>query len=54
VLSVTGVFRGAASVPFSGILFSTFFGGHDTSWGPSKDEDAYFTDFAVSTAYIGR
>ena len=54
VLSVTGVFRGAASVPFSGILFSTFFGGHDTSWGPSKDEYAYFADFGLSTTYIGR
>ncbi len=54
VLSTTGALGGAASVPFSGIMFSTFFGGHDTTWGPSKDENAYFADFAVSTSYIGK
>jgi hypothetical protein len=60
VLSASGVLGGAVKgagaaggVPFSGVLFSTFFGGHDTSWGPSKDEAAYFADFAVSTAPIG-
>jgi hypothetical protein len=53
VLSAAGALGGAASVPFAGIMFSTFFGGHDTSWGPSKDEFAYFADFAVSTSYIG-
>jgi hypothetical protein len=34
-------------------MFSTFFGGHDTSWGPSQSEFAYFADFAVGTRYIG-
>jgi hypothetical protein len=52
VLSSTGALGGAASVAFSGLMFSTFFGGHDTSWGPSKDEYADFADFAVSTGYI--
>ena len=54
VLSAPGSLSGAAGIPFSGIMFSTFFGGHDTSWGPAQDENAYFADFAVSTRYIGR
>src|SRR5260370_34723859 len=53
VMSRPGVLGGVTSVPFSGILFSTFFGGDDTSWGPSKTEHAYFAAFAVSTPYVG-
>jgi hypothetical protein len=52
VLFAPGALGGALGVPFSGVLFSTFFGGHDTSWGPAKTESAYFADFAVSTSYI--
>jgi hypothetical protein len=54
VLSAHGALGGAPNVPFSGIMFSTLFGGHDTTWGPSKDEYANFDDFAVSTSYSGR
>jgi hypothetical protein len=53
VLSDPGALGGAARIPFSGVFFSTFFGGHDASWGPRKNEYAYFADFAVSTSYIG-
>ena len=53
VLSATGVLSGASGIPFSGVLFSTFFGGHDTSWGPSVNEHAYFADFAVGTSPVG-
>jgi hypothetical protein len=53
VLSATGALGDVSGIPFSGIFFSTFFGGHDTSWGPSKAEYAYFADFAVSTGYVG-
>jgi hypothetical protein len=53
VLNEPGALTGSAGIPFAGVMFSTFFGGHDTSWGPSKAEYAYFTDFAVSTTYIG-
>jgi hypothetical protein len=53
VMSRPGALGGVTGIPFSGIFFSTFFGGHDTSWGPSKNENAYFADFAVSTRYIG-
>jgi polysaccharide lyase-like protein len=34
-------------VPFSGIFFSTFFGGHDTSWGPRRDVHAQFRNFTI-------
>jgi hypothetical protein len=53
VLNAAGALGGAAGIPFSGIMFSTFFGGHDTSWGPAQSEYAYFADFAVSTTGIG-
>jgi len=53
VLTAPGAVGGISGIPFSGVFFSTFFGGHDASWGPSKNEYAYFADFAVSTSYIG-
>jgi hypothetical protein len=53
VLNEPGVLGDSAGIPFAGIMFSTFFGGHDTSWGPSQSEYAYFADFAVGTRYIG-
>jgi hypothetical protein len=53
VLNQPGALGGPTDVRFSGIFFSTFFGGHDTSWGPSQSESAYFSDFALSTSYIG-
>ena len=37
----------------SGLFFSTFYGGHDSSWGPQTDQLAYFANFALSTQYIG-
>jgi hypothetical protein len=53
VLSEQAVLGDSSGVPFAGIMFSTFFGGHDTSWGPSQSEYAYFADFAVGARYIG-
>ncbi|GAA0648560.1 hypothetical protein GCM10010174_84980 [Kutzneria viridogrisea] len=44
--SVTGI----SGIKFGGVFFSTFFGGHDTSWGPKSTVHAYFSDFSVSTA----
>jgi Polysaccharide lyase 14 len=41
---------GIATIPFSGVFFSTFFGGHDRSWGPAETVHASFADFSVSTA----
>jgi hypothetical protein len=53
LLSASGAVAGISGIPFSGVFFSTFFGGHDSSWGPSRTEYAYFAGFAVSTSYIG-
>ncbi|WP_394824630.1 polysaccharide lyase [Pendulispora albinea] len=49
VLAEPGIAKGISNIPFSGIFFSTFFGGHDTSWGPSVSEYAYFANFSLST-----
>ncbi|MBO1417530.1 polysaccharide lyase [Streptomyces sp. FH025] len=43
-----GTASGIGSIPFSGVLFSTFYGGHDTSWGPATTQHAYFADFSLS------
>lgn len=40
---------GLAGIPFAGILFSTFFGGSDDTWGPDHDEHVYFGNFTLST-----
>ncbi|MEY9944944.1 polysaccharide lyase [Kitasatospora sp. GAS1066B] len=44
-----GIASGIKGIPFSGVLFSTFYGGHDTSWGPRSTQHAYFADFSLST-----
>ncbi|MDH6125422.1 polysaccharide lyase [Kitasatospora sp. GP82] len=41
---------GIGSIPFGGVFFSTFYGGHDTSWGPKSTQHAYFADFSLSAA----
>ncbi|MFB7912192.1 polysaccharide lyase [Kitasatospora sp. NPDC056076] len=42
------VASGIASIPFGGVLFSTFYGGHDTSWGPASTQHAQFAGFSLS------
>ena len=49
VLNEPNIATGIASIPFSGVFFSTFFGGHDTTWGPKVAEYSYFADFSLST-----
>ncbi|WP_329561454.1 polysaccharide lyase [Kitasatospora sp. NBC_01266] len=44
-----GIASGIKGIPFSGILFSTFYGGHDTSWGPRSTQHASFADFSLAT-----
>lgn len=39
---------GTSGIPFAGIFFSTFFGGHDSTWGPAHDTSADFADFSLS------
>ncbi|WP_254012077.1 polysaccharide lyase [Limnofasciculus baicalensis] len=41
-------FRTVNTLKIEGIFFSTFFGGEDTTWAPSKDVSADFADFKVS------
>jgi hypothetical protein len=47
------VFRKTSELKIDGVLFSTFFGGDDASWAPSKDQTLQFSDFVVATGYIG-
>ncbi len=44
------VASGIGSIPFSGVFFSTFYGGHDTTWGPKTTQHSYFADFSLSTS----
>lgn len=39
--------RPEAAFGFTGIFFSTFFGGHDPSWATPKDQYIWFKDFAL-------
>ncbi|WBP84831.1 polysaccharide lyase [Kitasatospora cathayae] len=50
VHATKGTASGIGSIPFGGVLFSTFYGGHDTSWGPASTQRAYFADFSLSPA----
>jgi hypothetical protein len=47
------LFRTIESLKIEGILFSTFFGGHDKTWATPRTTHADFADFAVSKSYIG-
>lgn len=40
---------GISTIPFTGVFFSTFYGGHETGWGPKKTTHSYFANFSVST-----
>jgi hypothetical protein len=40
---------GISTIPFTGVFFSTFYGGHEKSWGPKKTTHSYFANFSVST-----
>ncbi|KAL0945406.1 hypothetical protein HGRIS_000898 [Hohenbuehelia grisea] len=49
VISVYGlVLRTSHAGRFRGIQLETFFGGSDSSWGPPRDVDAWFSDFSVA------
>ncbi|MFE7607309.1 polysaccharide lyase [Streptomyces celluloflavus] len=49
-LVAKGTASGISGIDFGGVFFSTFFGGHDTSWGPKKTERAEFADFSLSAS----
>ena len=45
-------FRDVSSFAIDGFYFSTFFGGSDATWAPTKDEYVYFDDFVIATKPI--
>jgi hypothetical protein len=47
------LFRTVPGLKIEGILFSTFFGGSDTSWATPADTSVDFANFAVAEGYIG-
>jgi chitosanase len=40
---------GLTGIPVAGLMFSTFFGGQDTTWGPQSPETAEFAGFTIGT-----
>jgi hypothetical protein len=54
VLKATGLkFRTVDTLKIEGILFSTFFGGDDATWGAPATTSADFGAFVLSNSYIG-
>jgi hypothetical protein len=49
VISQTGLDITNTNSLAGGLFFSTFFGGHDSSWAPSADQSIGFKDFSVSS-----
>ncbi|HEX3775414.1 MAG TPA: hypothetical protein VHV51_13175 [Polyangiaceae bacterium] len=47
------VYRTVRSLRIEGVFFSTFFGGGDSSWAPSRDLTADFAHFATGTSRPG-
>ncbi|HWZ91819.1 MAG TPA: hypothetical protein VNW92_23310 [Polyangiaceae bacterium] len=47
------VYRTVTSLRIEGILFSTFFGGGDSSWAPNRDLHADFAHFATGPERVG-
>lgn len=43
--------HGVNTLPFRGIFFSTYYGGHAPSWGPQTTMQSYFAAFSLSTAH---
>jgi len=52
-LSKKSIGSGYGSIPFRGVFFSTFYGGHASNWGPKSPTHAYFAKYALDTQYIG-
>jgi hypothetical protein len=46
-------FRSVGTLQIEGVFFSTFFGGADASWAPTRDQHADFAHFATGPARIG-
>src|SRR5260370_24836247 len=48
VLDQTGIDITTTNTPAGGLFFSTFYGGHDSSWAPAADQSVSFQNFSVS------
>jgi len=48
VIRQTGVDITETNTPAAGLFFSTFNGGHDSSWAPTSDESISFKNFSAS------
>jgi hypothetical protein len=48
VISQTGIDVTNTATPVSGLFFSTFYGGHDTTWSPTTNQTLDFSNFSVS------
>jgi hypothetical protein len=48
VIHQTGIDVTKTDTPAAGLFFSTFYGGHDSSWAPTADESISFKDFSIS------
>jgi hypothetical protein len=48
------LFRTISDLKIDSILFSTFFGGNDSSWSTPVDTYIDFDDFAINDSYIGK
>jgi hypothetical protein len=43
-------FRVSAAVHVDSLLFSTFYGGHDSSWAPTSDQHLDFAAFRIAAS----
>ena len=48
VVNIDIMFRKDLSFGIDQFKFTTFFGGNDESWAPTKDEKMYFKDFVFT------
>jgi len=48
VIDQTGIDITNTNTPAGGLFFSTFYGGHDSSWAPAADQSISFQNFSVS------
>lgn len=47
-ITQTGLAITTTDTPIGGLYFSTFYGGHDSTWSPSDDMHIDFAAFRVS------
>jgi hypothetical protein len=48
VINASGLDITETNTPIGGLFFSTFYGGHDSTWAPSQDQHADFACFSMT------